>query len=435
MNNFQTILVSVFLAFFVFAVLIFSGLLKIGDTSKDNSKPIGKVVIWGTFPNTPEFSKVFEDTNSANLDLNISYVKKPEQSYEQSLIEAFASGNGPDLFIITPDMVQRFGDFIYKIPYTSYAEKTFRDAFIDGANVYLANDGVLGFPIMVDPMMLYYNKDIFSNEGLVSTPQYWDQLFGLSSKLTKKKDDGTILQSMIALGRYDNISHSKDILATLLLQSGNSIIESRGGEYVAVLNENPSSLPVSPVEQILNFFIEFSNPSNTAYSWNRSLPKSIDMFTGGKLAMYVGRASELFTIESTNPNLSFDVADIMQTRGANNKRTYGEIYAVAVNKKSTNLTAAFGVAGIISTGDTAKNLAIAVSLPPASRSLLATKPTDPYLFSFFNSAIVSRSWLDPNKTSSDAIFNELIQNILSNKLSVSDSINKAQGQLDSINKN
>jgi ABC-type glycerol-3-phosphate transport system substrate-binding protein len=126
-------------------------------------------------------------------------------------------------------MVQRFGDFIYKIPYTSYAEKTFRDAFIDGANVYLANDGVLGFPIMVDPMMLYYNKDIFSNEGLVSTPQYWDQLFGLSSKLTKKKDDGTILQSMIALGRYDNISHSKDILATLLLQSGNSIIESRGG--------------------------------------------------------------------------------------------------------------------------------------------------------------------------------------------------------------
>jgi hypothetical protein len=51
------------------------------------------------------------------------------------------------------------------------------------------------------------------------------------------------------------------------------------------------------------------------------------------------------------------------------------------------------------------------------------------------SAIVSRSWLDPNKTSSDAIFNELIQNILSNKLSVSDSINKAQGQLDSINKN
>lgn len=435
MNNFQTILVSVFLAFFVFAVLIFSGLLKIGNSSnKDTSKPVGKVVIWGTFPNTPEFSKVFEDTNSANLDLTINYSKKPESTYKQSLIEAFASGKGPDLFIITPDMVQKFGDFIYKVPYTSYAQKTFQDAFIDGANVYLASDGVVGFPIAVDPMVLYYNKDIFSNEGIVSPPQYWDDLFGLSSRLTKKKDDGTILQSMIALGRFDNIKHSKDILATLLLQSNNPIIERSSTGYVSVLDENAQALPVSPIEQILKFFIEFSNPSDNAYSWNRSLSNSIDMFTGGKLAMYIGRASELFNIESTNPNLSFDVTNILQTRGTNIKRTYGNIYAIAVNKKSTNLTAAFGVAGILSTGDTAKNLAVALSLPPASKTLLATKPADPYLFTFFNSAIVSRTWLDPDSTQSDAIFGELIQNVLSSKLSMGDAIGKAQGQLDSINK-
>ena len=434
MNNFQTILVAVFLAFFVFAVLIFSGLIKIGDKSKDNTKPVGRVVIWGTFSNTPEFSKVFEDTNSANLDLSISYVKKSEATYQQALIEAFASGTGPDLFFITPDMVQKFSDFTYKVPFTSYAEKTFRDAFIDGASVYLAPDGVIAFPIIVDPLVLYYNKDLFSNEGIVSPPQYWDELFSLSGRLTKKEDDGTIKQSMIGLGRYDNVSHAKDILATLLLQSNNPIISPSGSGYAPVLDQNPSSLAVSPLEQILNFFIEFSNPSTTAYSWNRSLPKSIDMFTGGRLAMYLGSARELFTIEATNPNLSFDVASILQTRGTNTKRTYGNIYALAVNKKSTNITTAFSVAGILSTGEQAKNLAISVSLPPASRTLLATKPADPYLFTFFNSAIVTRTWLDPDAAKSDAIFAELIQNVLSNKLSISDAISKAKGQLDFISK-
>lgn len=434
MNNFQTILVAVFLAFFVFAVLIFSGILKIGGDNTDKAKPIGKVVIWGTFNNTPEFSKVFEDTNSANMDLSITYVKKNESTYEKSLIEAFASGTGPDLFFMTPAMIQKFSNFVYKIPFTSYPEKAFKSAFIDGGSIYLATDGVIAFPTIVDPMVLYYNRDMLSNEGIVSTPVYWDELFGLNGKLTKKKDDGTILQSMIALGRYDNISHSKEILATLMLQSNNPIIKPVENSYTVTLNENPSSLATPPVEQILNFFIEFSNPSTSAYSWNRSMQKSMDAFTGGKLAFYLGSASELFKIESTNPNLSFDVTDMLQTKGTNIKRTYGNIYALAVNKKSTNITTAFTVAGMLSTGDPAKNLATAVSLPPASRTLLANKPTDPYLFTFFNGAIVSRAWLDPDSTTSDSIFGELIQNILSNKLSVSDAVSKAQGQLEFANR-
>ena len=76
MSNFQTNFVAVFMAFFIFAVLIFSGVLKIGGSSKTNNAPQGKVVIWGTFDNTPELTKVFEDTNSNNRDLFISYIKK-----------------------------------------------------------------------------------------------------------------------------------------------------------------------------------------------------------------------------------------------------------------------------------------------------------------------------------------------------------------------
>lgn len=435
MSNFQTILVAVFLAFFVFAVLIFSGAIKIGGLSGGSGTPQGKVVIWGTFSSSA-LTNVLDNINKNNKALSISYVKKDLSTYQQDLILSFANGVGPDLFIITGDMVRNNNNFIYKIPYANYPEKTFRDSFIDGADIYLDSEGVLGFPIVVDPMVLYYNKDMLSNEGIVSPPKSWDELFNLNSSLTKRDNSGTISQSMIALGQYSNVNNSKDILATLLIQNNNPIVTrvndtvNTGINYVSMLNSNPSHLSVTPMEAVIKFFIEFSNPSNTAYSWNRSLPSSLDMFTSGKLAFYLGRASELFNIEGVNPNLSFDVTGIPQIKSSSTKRTFGEIYAVAINKKSSNLTSSFGVAGMLSAGENAKNFSTSLSLPPTARTLLTDKPTNPYLFTFFNSALISRSWLDPDKSKSDAIFKELIENTLSNNLSVSGAISKAQGQLE-----
>lgn len=429
MSNFQTILVAIFLSFAVFAVLIFSGVIKIGSSKPGPNNLQGKVVIWGTFPSAPLID-VFDSVSDKNL--TVSYVKKDLSTYQQDLIEAFANNQAPDLFIITPDMLQRNDNFIYKIPYGSYPQKTFMTSFIDGASIYLNKESVLGFPVIVDPMVLYYNKDILTNEGIVYPPKSWDELFNMNSTLTKRDNSGKIFQSMIALGQYSNINNAKDIIATLLIQNNNSIVE-RGVDsgYVSTLKDNNLNLPVSPIEAVLKFFVEFSNPSITSYSWNRSLPNSLDMFTSGKLAFYLGRASELFNIQSINPNLSFDVTQIPQIKNSTAKRTYGDIYALAVNKNSASLATAFGVAGMLSQGDDAKNLSVSLSLPPASKILLADRPVDnPYLFTFFDSALITRSWLDPDKAKSNSIFRELIENLLSNNLSISEAVNKAQGQLE-----
>lgn len=427
MNNFQTIFVAIFVAFFVFAVLIFSGLIKIGDTKSGTIT--GKVIIWGTFPNSVVRDTIDQIT-SKNKNVSVTYVKKDITTYQQDLIESFAEGNGPDLFIITPDMIVRNNNFIYKIPYASYPSKVFADSFINGASIYLDTEGVIGMPLIVDPLVLYYNKDILSNEGIVNPPQTWDELFNLNSTLTKKENNGTINRSMIALGQYDNITNANDILATLLLQNDNSIVKKETLGYVSTLNSNPLNYAVSPIQAVLKFYVEFSNPSNSAYSWNKSLPSSFDMFTGGKLAFYVGRASELFNIQSVNPNLSFDVTQIPQVKDAKNKRTYGEIYAVAISKKSANVATAFQIASELSKPENASVLSIQTSLPPISRTLLAKKPENPYLYSFFNSALIARSWIDPDKNKSNLIFGELIDNILSNRLSMSEAVNKAQGQFD-----
>ena len=430
MNNFQTILSAIFLAFFVFAVLIFSGLLKIGNSS-NNGNLQGKIVVWGTLSD-PDLYKVFEDATSGNQDLVVKYIKKDPSNYQQALIEAFAAGKGPDLFFITPDMIIKNKDFIYEIPYTNYPEKSFHSNFVNGSNVFLDKNGIIGLPIVVDPMVMYYNKNILSDAGIAVPPAYWDQLFNLNSSLTKTENDGTILRSMIGLGRYDNVTNSKGILSTLLLQSGNPIVTKSSDKYVPTLNENPLNSKTTPLVSIMNFLSEFSNPSKSAYSWNRALPDSINLFTAGKLAFYLGKASDLFNIQSVNPNLSFDVTQMLQTRNTN-RATYADIYAVAVNKKSANATLAFNVANLLSSKDTVSNFSTTLSLPPALNSLLAQKPVDnSYMYTFYDSAIISKTWPDPNSKSTDTVFNELFNNVISNKLQVDSAVNKAQNQFNQI---
>ena len=440
MNNFQTVLLAILASVFVFAVLIFADVIKIGNNKEVSVQ--GRVLIWGTQEQSA-IGVIKERIENDNEELVINYVKKSAETYQEELIEAFANGTAPDLFIIDPGMMKRNSNFIYKIPYTSYPQKNFKDSFIEGAQIYIDQEGVIGLPLYVDPLVVYYNKDILTNTRIPYLPKTWDQLFELNDVLTKRDNFGKIDQSMIALGQFSNINNAKDVLATLLLQNDINIIEKNIQKssvdtsgaagtvsYKSLLKINPKNYTIPPTEAVLQFFLEFSNPSKAAYSWNKSISSSLDMFVEGKLAFYIGRASELFQIEKMNPNLSFDVMKMFQSKGSNVDKTFGEIYGVVINKKSPNLSVAFNVLGLMTNPDSVKDLSTALSLPPAIKLLIAEKPVgNSYLHTFFDSALISRTWIDVDRKQTNLIFRDMVESALSNSLSPGQAISKADDQL------
>lgn len=429
MNNFQTILVAIFLAFLVFGVLVFAGIIDIGGSKDSNIK--GKVIIWGTF-NESGIDEILDEIKGGNDKLTLNYVKKEGESYQDELIKAFATGKGPDLFFVTPGMLLENDSFIYKIPYQSYPEKNFREAFIDGAEIFLGKDGIEAFPTVIDPVVMYYNKTILANEGLTMPPVYWSDLFNLSTTLTKKENSGVINQSMIALGQYENINHVKNILSMLFIQNGNPIVSKSDDSFEATLSGGSGMSYTKSAKESIEFFNQFSNQNNSAYSWNRSLPNSFDMFVSGKVAFYLGMASDLFKIQRANPNLSFDVTSVPQIKNSSSKKTYGEIYALAVSKKSANPTLAIDIATKMLEVDYAKKLSNYLSLPLTLRTVLAERPKDPYLFTFYNSAIIAKSWRDPSPIETNKIFKNMIEGILSNKYGVEESLSRTGEQINSL---
>ncbi len=422
MSPFKIGLLIVFGLSIVLGIGIFA-MSKGGETSA-----MATVTIWGTLPQDTFQVVLRQSPLSANKNLTVVYVQKNRDTFEQEFIEALSEGRGPDVVMLPSDGVYKNRNRILPIPFTSYPERTFKDTFIDQSDVFITKDGILGVPFMTDPLVMYWNKDLFSSNFIVKPPQYWEELYPLVNTLTKKDNKGTVTQSAVALGEWRNIDHAKAILSTLLLQAGTPIVTYTNGTFTSVFDYNPG-LPLSPANAALSFYTQFSNPTAANYSWNRSLPSSLNMFTAGKLAVYFGFASELQTIRNKNPNLSFDVTYVPRAKNNQKKQVFADMTVLSLVKQSKNIPAAFGVInGLVDTA-TLTALQSQTNLPPVRRDMLAAKPTDPFKVVFYNSALISRSFMDPDTQATDKVFQDMIESITSGKASLNDAISNASNDL------
>jgi len=437
-SNFQIILTVVFIVFAVVAVLIFAGIINVGGSKSGAAAATGKVAIWGTIPKAA-MNRLLADFNQLNNgSYSVSYEEKDPATIDSDLVEALASGLGPDLVLTPNDKILKYRNFIAPIPYTSLPEATFNSTFIQEADLNLMPEGIMGFPILADPIVMYYNLDMLQSAGIALPPKTWDDVTALVPSLTARDNvTNAIKKSAVALGTYDNIDHAKDIISLLLLQAGNPIISLAGGQLQASLGNNSAGGLSGVSKSAMQYYMSFSNPAQSAYSWNKSRADSRTAFIQGDLALYFGYASELFSIQTQNPNLNFDVAMIPQLKDAQAKSTFGRMMSLAVLKSSKNITTAYIAGNQLSGADFAGKLAAVpeLSLPPARRDLLSVRPTgnnQAYLLTFYNSALISKAWLDPDPTATDKIFSDMVGNISSGLETYDSAISQANDTLDLV---
>lgn len=428
MKNFGIgqIIIGIFAFVIVIGLMMFSGLIEIGGSSQ-NAK--GTVRIWGTLP-YPVMQKYTERLNTA--DVKVIYEEQDPVLYETDLINAFASGVGPDLFIMPHEDILRHSDKLLEIPYSNYPKRDYTTRYVDGANIFLGTKGVKALPLVVDPLIMYYNKHLISSAFLLDVPEVWDEFSQFALELNDITSNGVIEQSAVALGTYNNNPHAKKILSALLLQNNNPVVSlnSFGNQYMSLLSESEGLSDASA--QVASFYTSFADKNNQNYSWNESLNSSLDAFIAGDLAIYFGPASELDSIRRKNPNLDFDVSLLPQVRDTKRKMTYGSFLGIAVSKHSRFSTAAINTAAQLAGNPISGELAADLKMAPPRRDLLGNKPELAYENLIFNSAIISGAWIDPDPENTSSVFSFIVENINSKALSVSDAIGRAHSDLNII---
>jgi len=424
MSRFQLILLILFGAFTLIAVIVFSA-------SRGGGTVVPNIVVWGEISSL-DFNNL---VNASSLHDNsvsiIQYIEKSKETFDTDFTEALALGTGPDLIIIDQTRFFKQKNKLLPIPYSSISQKDFTTTFIEEGELFFDVDGIYALPLVVDPLVLYWNRDLFSKSAIALPPSFWDEIYNYAQKLTEKDNAGNIVKSAIALGEARNIPNSKDILALLMLQAGTPITSLTNFGLRAELTNN-FNLPIAPARAALDFYTQFSNPAKAFYSWNRSLRSAETAFASGDSAMYVGYASELRNIRAKNPTLNMSIAPVPQSRISNKSLTFGRLSAVAIVKSSRNPTAAFNTALTLVSKDTATSLSSILALPPARRDLLSSRPGDLAQGVFYDSAIQAKGWIDPDSQKTEQIFSTLIESVTSGRARSSEALSTAQDQINAL---
>jgi ABC-type glycerol-3-phosphate transport system substrate-binding protein len=422
MKKFQIILLFIFGAMAVFGLILF-GLFRGGTSTTEAT-----ITMWGSVPAGIVTSLISDVKYNQKININIDYTEKDESVFDQDLIEALASGKGPDAIILPSNLLVRYSDKIYPIPTATLSVSDFKTNFAQIGEIYLTASGTLALPISVDPLVMYWNRDIF-NEARKSVPVYWSDLQDIAPSLTKKDSSQNIIRSAVSLGEFSNVTHAKDILTLLMMQAGSQLVVSDGTNYSSAFDRSLTGSN-NPASDALAFYTDFANPTKTVYSWNRALNNDKLAFISGDLAIYFGYASEYQDIANKNPNLNFDVAFVPQRKDAKTAQVIGNLLGVAILNASTNKVAAYTHLSNLTSSAVASLWSDKTGQAPARRDLLLIPPTETYKDLAWKSALLAKTWFDPNNTATNEIYRNAIESVVTGRLSLNEAVSSLNDQID-----
>ena len=413
LRPFELVLIIVFLGLALLSLVVISTYKP--KPKGDGLPAIGALTIWGTLPEggmTKTFAEL-KEIDDAYKSVTYRYISS--EDFQLELIKALADGKGPDLVLISQERLVELRSKIKPVSYDSFPQRDIRSRYLDGAQIFALSDGLYAYPIAVDPLVLYWNRDILAADGFLEPPVTWEALVNdYLPTLIRRNPDRSIDRSVVAMGEYKNIKNAFGIISTLLLQAGMVGVSEEDTRYKIKINQMQSG-PGEPLKTAADFYTRFSKPSNTLYSWNRSFSEDRAQFLGEKLALYFGYGSEGQDIERLNPNLSFDIAEVPQGQTATVRRTYGRFYGLAALKTSDNLAGASILLTSLGSSENMKRISDKYGLVPALRSLVSEGSNETYGRVTYKSASVAYGWLSPNESTVRESFETLVQDLNENR--------------------
>lgn len=379
------------------------------------------LTLWG-FDDDPaiweDMARLYhEELEAASL----TYIAKDSKTYEAELLNELAAGRGPDVFLLPGPWLGRYGDKIAALPdgELGYQKRSLKSIFADSAASAVTDErGVLlGTPLALDTLALFYNRDHLNAANISNPPATWEEFTAAAQKLTRLSAVGGIQRSGAALGTASNVEHAGDILLALIYQSD--------GQVLAADGRTPA-LKGRAAESALEFYTAFAQATKKSYSWNAFFDNSLTAFAAGEAAMAFGYARDAPEVVLKNPQLNFDIAPLPQPAGAGSAVSIGRLNLMGVARTSGQERQAWRFLLWLQGKNAQKAYAEARGLPPARRDLVNLKPPREYLIPFYDQVLSARLAPTVLADSLDRILGDMIEGVISRRFDIGSAIARAE---------
>ncbi len=410
--------------------VVFIGLAAVLPGCKEPVLEEVELEFWGVFDGSDVFKPLIDKFNQDFPKTKINYYRKTYQNYEEDLLEAMASGRGPDIFMLHNSWLSRYQDKIWAAPAGLITLKELKENFVDVVCEDFAADGTIAaLPLSVDTLALYYNKDIFNSLGIPQPPASWEEFMADLESLTIKDERGNVIRAGAALGTARNINRSTDILSLLMLQSGAQMVNQERTAATFDKSVELNGQNFYPGQRALEFYTDFANPLKAVYTWNTRMDYSVDAFAEGQVAMLFNYAYQLPTIRAKSPYLNFAVAPMPQIKTATKEVNYANYWGLVVSRNCQEAERAWQFIDWLVEKENSQQYLESTNKPTARRDLVNWQRDDPDLGVFAEQALTAYSWEQVDNSAIEQYLADMIESVVLSRATIEEAIERAANQI------
>lgn len=424
------------IVFFLLVVLLTSafGLKSCQSDSQTQTPDPVTLQFWRVFDDRDVFEPIIAEYQRQNPHVTIEYKKFTFLEYENAVINALASGRGPDIWSVHNTWIPQHGDKLAAAPESIVSAQAFRDTFVQVAqDDFIRNEQVYAIPLSVDTLALYYNRDLLNSSFVVDPPANWTEFTDAVKKITRKNEFEEITLSAAAMGTASNVNRSQDIVSLLMLQNGAQMVSDDGRS--ATFNQSrvdASGVEYIPAVDALAFYTNFANPRRSEYTWNTTKPNSLDAFISEEVAFMFNYGYQRAILDEKAPKLNYGVSAMPQIENATKTTNFATYWGEAVSKASPNQEEAWKFLAFLATKQVGDNYFQSSHRPPARTDIIKELENDPEYGIFAQQALTATSWPQPDNVSVDAIFSEMIESVVLGGVAVQDAIDQANQKVNTL---
>lgn len=443
----------------ILTILTLSGALckTVSKDITEATKPV-QLVYWRVFDDSDAFTDLIAEYNKIHPNVNITYRKLRYEEFEPMLINALAEDRGPDIFSIHNTWMRGYQSKLLSLPdnitlpyrtvqgtikkdvvwemqtkkslslrdlKTQFIDQATEDAVLPETTDKGVANKIFGLPLSVDTLVLYYNKELLNAAGIPEPAKDWQTLQEHVKKLTKQNTAGDIITAGIAMGAAENVDRSTDILSVLMMQNGTKMTADNGAATFNIIPAGLEGRSTPPGIEALTFYTDFASPQKEVYSWNESMPSSIDAFIQGKAAYMLSYAYNLPTVRARAPKLNFGVAKLPQIAGSA-EVNFANYWMEVVSKKTTHPNEAWDFIQFITGAQNVEKYLNKTRKPTALRSLIQKQSEDIDLYPFVSQLLTAKSWYKgKNAAAMETAMKQMITDVIKGTYTIPEAINLA----------
>ena len=411
-------------------VLLLAALPLLGLRCKSpvTAEPV-KLTYWRVFYDPHSMSEIIAAYKKNHPKVFLELKKIRYEEYEQLFLEALAEDRGPDIFSVHNSWIGKYQSKITPLPKTvtlpfqsiqgtfkkevvtelktiptitsAGVRKNFLDVVASDVirNVKIegnkTEEQILGLPLAVDTLVLFYNKDILNAAGVATEPKNWDEFLRDVTRITKFDEQGNIIVAGASLGTANNIPRFNDILSVLMMQNGAVMTDANNYATFHLVPPTSADKSYRPGIEALHFYTDFASANKQAYTWNASMPDAMEEFITGKTAFFLGYAYQIPVIKSRAPQLRWAIAPLPQVN-AEHKANVANYWVETVSKKTKHADEAWDFIQFAASAEQAEKYLNKTGKPTALRALVDKQLSNPALEAFAGQLLTAKSWYRGN---------------------------------------